>query len=171
MKGGGVPVNRQWVLVTHTGAVVIDWGDDQFQDVHTGEFIRVTQEEISRVDRTRTYNLGATGLRGWIYTKPANFFESCQGRTTTASRQIMVTHVGEKSPAEGVLRVDGVILGASGKPFADDARQSIALAIQEAEKEAPGGILTLTRWRAGKTQEVRLKLRVMGTYSETSPYD
>ncbi|NBR07641.1 MAG: hypothetical protein EBT92_18015, partial [Planctomycetes bacterium] len=23
-----------------------------------------------------TYNLGATGLRGWIYTKPANFFES-----------------------------------------------------------------------------------------------
>jgi len=23
------------------------------------------------VDRTRTYNLGATGLRGWIYTKPA----------------------------------------------------------------------------------------------------
>ena len=47
MKGGGVPVNRQWVLVTHTGAVVIDWGDDQFQDVHTGDFIAVTEAEIS----------------------------------------------------------------------------------------------------------------------------
>ena len=46
------------------------------------------------VDRELTYNLGATGLRGWIYTKAANFFESCQGRTTTASRQILVSHVG-----------------------------------------------------------------------------
>ena len=51
MKGGGVPVNRQWVLVTHTGAVVIDWGDDQFQDVHTGDFIKVTEEEISQTIR------------------------------------------------------------------------------------------------------------------------
>ncbi len=50
------------------------------------------------VDRTRTYNLGATGLRGWIYTRPANFFESCQGRTTTASRQILITHVGKTRP-------------------------------------------------------------------------
>lgn len=131
----------------------------------------LTKGETSGVDRTRTYNLGATGLRGWIYTKPANFFESCQGRTTTASRQILVTHVGEKSPADGVLTVDDVILGASGKPFTDDARQSIARAIQEAEKEAHGGILTLTRWRAGRTEEVRLKLRVMGTYSDTAPYD
>ena len=123
------------------------------------------------MDRTRTYNLGATGLRGWIYTRPANFFESCQGRTTTASRQILVTHVGAKSPADGVMRVDDVILGAGGKPFTDDARKSIAMAIQEAEKEANGGILKLTRWRAGKTEEVQLKLRVMGTYSDTAPYD
>lgn len=40
------------------------------------------------VDRTLTYNLGATGLRGWIHTRAVNFFESQQGRTTTASRQI-----------------------------------------------------------------------------------
>ena len=69
------------------------------------------------VDRELTYNLGATGLRGWIYTKPANFFESVQGRTTTASRQILVTHVGAKSPADGVMKVDDVILGAGGKLF------------------------------------------------------
>ena len=75
----------------------------------------LTKGETNGVDRTRTYNLGATGLRGWIYTKPANFFESCQGRTTTASRQILVTHVGAKSPADGVMQVDDVILGAGGK--------------------------------------------------------
>jgi len=29
----------------------------------------------------------------------------------------------------------------------------------------------LTRWRAGQTAEVQLKLRVMGTYAATAPYD
>ncbi|MCE9545621.1 MAG: DUF6288 domain-containing protein, partial [Planctomycetia bacterium] len=123
------------------------------------------------VDRTLTYNLGATGLRGWIYTKPENFFESQQGRTTTVSRQILITHVGAASPADGVIQVSDVILGAAGKLFADDARKSLALAIQQAETPANGGALKLTRWRAGQTDEVQLKLRVMGTYSATAPYD
>ena len=123
------------------------------------------------VDRTLTYNLGVTGLRGWIYTKPANFFESCQGRTTTASRQILITHVGKNSPADGVMEVNDVVLGMDGKLFSDDARLGIAKAIQEAEKPANGGILKLTRWRAGKTEEVQLRLRIMGAYSDTAPYD
>ncbi|MCY2953641.1 MAG: DUF6288 domain-containing protein [Planctomycetota bacterium] len=123
------------------------------------------------VDRKLTYNLGATGLRGWIYTKPANFFESQQGRTTTASRQILVTHVGEKSPADGVMKVDDVILGAGDKLFSDDARKSLAVAIQEAEKQANGGVLKLTIWRAGKAEQMQLKLRVLGTYSDTAPYN
>jgi len=89
----------------------------------------------TNVDRELTYNLGATGLRGWIFTRPEDYFESQQGRTTTKSRQILVTHVGKKSPAEGVIKVDDVILGAGGKMFTDDARISIALAIQEAEKK------------------------------------
>ena len=131
----------------------------------------LTKGETKGVDRKLTYNLGATGLRGWIYTKPANFLDSAQGRTTTASRQILVTHVGAKSPADGVMNVDDVILGVGGKLFSDDARKSIAVAIQEAEKEANGGILKLTRWRAGKTEEAQLKLRVMGTYSDTAPYN
>src|SRR4051794_32107486 len=86
----------------------------------------------NKVDRTLTYNLGPTGLRGWIYTKAANFRESQQGRTTTASRQILVTHVGERSPADGVMKVDDVILGVGGKPFTDDARKAIGAAITEA---------------------------------------
>jgi len=125
------------------------------------------------VDHKQTYNLGSTGMRGWIFTLPVRQFdlERLQGRTTTPSRQILVTHVGAKSPADGVMQVDDAILGVNGKPFADDARKSIAYAIQDAEKEANGGILKLTRWRAGKTDEVQLKLRVMGTYSDTAPYN
>ncbi len=126
---------------------------------------------IGTIDRKLTYNLGATGLRGWIHHRPATHFDGLQGRTTAASRQILVTHVGENSPADGVMKVDDVILGAGRGPFADDARKSFALAIQETEKEENGGILKLTVWRAGNTSQVELKLRVMGTYSDTAPYD
>jgi HEAT repeat protein len=118
-----------------------------------------------------TYNLGSTGLRGWIYHNPANNLDMRQGRTTIAGLQILVTHVGAKSPADGKIKVNDVILGVGGRPFADDARKSIARAIQEAEKTANSGILKLTRWRAGKTDQVLLKLRVMGSYGRTAPYN
>ena len=118
-----------------------------------------------------TYNLGSTGLRGWIYHNPAHNLDMRQGRTTLASRQILVTHVGAKSPADGEIKVNDVILGVNGKPFAGDARKSIARAIQDSEKEANGGVLKLIRWRAGKTDQVLLKLRVMGSYSDTAPYN
>ncbi len=122
----------------------------------------------SAVDRKLTYNLGATGLRGWIYTRPATHFDGLQGRTTAASRQILVTHVGVKSPADGVVKVDDVILGAGGKLFSDDARKSFAGAIQTAEQSS---VLKMTIWRAGKAQDVELKMRVLGAYSATAPYD
>jgi hypothetical protein len=132
----------------------------------------LTQGETKGIELERgTYNLGSTGLRGWIYHNPAHNLDMRQGRTTLASRQILVTHVGAKSPADGIIEVDDVILGVGGKPFTRDARKSIARAIQKAEKEANGGILKLIRWRAGKTDQVELKLRVMGTYSDTAPYD
>jgi hypothetical protein len=131
----------------------------------------LTKGETTGVDRAGTYNLGATGMRGWIFTKPATYLDSLQGRTTAASRQILVTHVGAKSPADGVMRVDDVILGAGGRMFQDDARKSIAFAIQEAEQEDHQGLLKLTCWRAGRIEEVSLKLRVMGAYSRSAPFD
>ena len=118
-----------------------------------------------------TYNLGATGLRGWICNKCDSNHERAQGRTTQASRQILVTHVGAASPADGVVKVDDVILGVDGKPFSDDARKSIARAIQEAETKARDGVLKLTVWRAGQTQDLSLKLAVMGAYSDTAPWN
>ncbi|MCX6876060.1 MAG: DUF6288 domain-containing protein [Verrucomicrobia bacterium] len=139
----------------------------------------LTKGETTGVDRKGTYNLGATGMRGWIYLKPATHFDGLQGRTTAPSRQILVTHVGAKSPADGVIQVNDVILGAGGKLFTSDARRSIAVAIQEAEKESNNGVLRLSVWRpsdsaqgkTGKSRDVQLKLKVMGTYSATAPYN
>jgi len=127
--------------------------------------------QSNTVDRSLTYNLGPTGLRGWIYTRAASNLDASQGRTTTASRQILVTHVGTNSPASGVMEVNDVILGVNGKPFDDDARKTFGKAITEAEKTENRGVLKLVRFRAGKTESVQLKLRVMGSYSATAPYD
>ncbi|MFN4873100.1 MAG: DUF6288 domain-containing protein [Akkermansiaceae bacterium] len=127
-------------------------------------------KDAQTVNRKETYNLGATGLRGWIYTKAANNLDAAQGRTTLASRQILVTHVGTASPADGVVKVDDVILGVDSKPFSDDARKSFALAIQQAETKTKDGVLKIRVWRAGETQDLSLKLAVMGSYSDTAPY-
>ncbi len=49
----------------------------------------LTQEGvIETIDRELTYNLGPTGLRGWIYTKAAGFLDGAQGRTTAAARAV-----------------------------------------------------------------------------------
>ena len=49
----------------------------------------------------RSYNLGPTGLRGWIYVDNSN--KGQQGLMTDLSRQILVTHVGAGTPALGAL--------------------------------------------------------------------
>ena len=128
-----------------------------------------TEPDLTRetVDRKLTYNLGATGLRGWIYTKPATHFDGVQGRTTASSRQILVTHVGASSPADGVVKVDDVILGVNGRLFSEDARKSFAGAIQFAEQT---GSLKMTIARAGAKQDVELKMRVLGAYTATAPF-
>lgn len=113
-------------------------------------------------DVSHDWNLGATGARGWIYGWAGN---------TSEARQILVTAVHKGSPADNVLKVDDVILGVAGKPFTGDARIQIANALTEAEKEANQGILKLLRWRDGKSEAVELKLAVMGTYSDTLPYN
>ncbi len=153
-----------WVILAAVAAV----GAEQLPpDLTRGE----TEGGGCKVDLAQTYNLGPTGLRGWIYTRPQSDLDAKQGRTTAISRQILVTHVGAGSPAEGVLAVNDVILGVNGKLFADDARKSIGRAITEAEKERNGGVLKLTRFREGGIEEVQLRLRVMGSYSQTAPYD
>lgn len=43
----GTPVNRQWVIVLKDGTIAIDWGDGLFQDVRSGEFVAVVENDIS----------------------------------------------------------------------------------------------------------------------------
>lgn len=35
----GLSIDRQWVLVLSGGEIVVDWGDDRFQDVREGGFL------------------------------------------------------------------------------------------------------------------------------------
>lgn len=108
------------------------------------------------------WNLGPTGLRGWMF---------CDRMVTTDARQISVTKVDPGSPADGIFAVGDVILGVGGKPFSFDPRTELGRAITAAETEQGEGKLALTRWRAGKEEQVVLKLPVLGTYSATAPYD
>ena len=110
--------------------------------------------------------LGATGARGWIWSRSI-----AGGIEYTDARQILITDVAKGSPADGVLQADDVITGVNGQPFAGDARRLFAQALTEAEKEASGGVLKLVRWRGGQTQNVELKLKVLGTYAPTAPFD
>lgn len=115
-----------------------------------------------KTDENHDWNLGPTGARGWVFGWKGN---------TAEARQILVTAVGKGSPADGVLNNGDVILGAGGQRFSGDARIQFANAITAAEQEKGGGVLRLIRWRNGKTDDVELKLAVMGSYSATAPYE
>ncbi|MCU0797200.1 MAG: DUF6288 domain-containing protein [Akkermansiaceae bacterium] len=108
------------------------------------------------------WNLGATGLRGWMHTHRF---------VTYDARQIYVTAVDPGSPAEGLFQVGDVILGVGGSPFSQDPRTEFGMALTAAESVAGGGRLALTRWRAGKADEVTLQLKVLGDYGPTAPFD
>jgi hypothetical protein len=111
-------------------------------------------------DENHDWTLGATGMRGWLYAASTD---------TSLSRQILVTAVAKGSPADGILEKGDVILGVFGKPFESDARTAFGKALGAAEAET--GQLPLQFWRKGKTEEVTLKLEVLGAYSATAPYD
>jgi hypothetical protein len=108
------------------------------------------------------WNLGATGARGWMFSDRL---------VTSDARQIRITKVDGGIAGRRVLAVGDVILGVGGKPFSYDPRTEFGKALTVAESEAGGGNLPLIRWRDGKTEEVVVKLPVLGTYSATAPYD
>ncbi len=107
------------------------------------------------------WNLGAIGVRGWMF---------CDKMVTSDARQIAITKVAKGSPADGILAVGDVLLGVGGKLFSYDPRTELGKALTVAESDAGGGKLALTRWRAGKLEEVVVKLPVLGNYSATAPY-
>jgi len=111
-----------------------------------------------KTDGSHDWTLGATGASGWIYA----------WKHTGDARQILITTVAVGSPAAGILEPGDVILGIDNKPFSSDARISFARAVTAAEVT---GQLKVLRWRQGATENVVIKLPVMGAYSATAPYD
>ena len=122
---------------------------------------------------SETYNLGPTGLRGWIYMDTNNPDAGSHGLITALSRQILVTVA--STPGSAVLAVDDVILGAmagnSGTVplFSSDCRKAFGVAIGDAEKTG-AGTLRVKRWRAGTTTDVNIAMTIMGDYTATAPY-
>jgi hypothetical protein len=108
------------------------------------------------------WNLGPTGLRGWMH---------CHDLVTADARQIRVTDVAAGSPASREFKVGDVILGVGSKPFSFDPRTEFGRAVTAAESEAGRGKLALTRWRQGETTEVVLTIPVLGDYGPTAPFN
>ena len=121
----------------------------------------LTKGEAVPAGAKHDWNLGATGARGWMF---------CDKMVTSDARQIAITKVETGSPADGVLAVGDVLLGVGEKAFSYDPRTELGKALSTAESDAGGGKLTLTRWRAGKSEEVVVKLAVLGSYSATAPF-
>lgn len=111
-------------------------------------------------DVKQDWTLGATGARGWMH---------AYNQATQDARQVYITQVAAGSPAEGLLEVGDVLLGVAGESFSSCPRQAIGRALTAAE--ASDGKLSLTRWRAGKADQIVVQLPVLGSYSATAPYD
>ncbi len=153
-------------------------------DLTAGGAIAALKADANASPRyARTYNLGATGLRGWIYIDSSNLLSDPaiknsadvgqEGRQTALSRQILVTVA--SAPGNAVLAVDDVILGAMAAStgtvplFTSDCRKAIGLAIGDAEKTG-AGTLRVKRWRAGDIADVNIAMTIMGDYATSAPY-
>ena len=132
------------------------------EDVQSAVIPDLTKGDVIPSRAIHDWNLGATGARGWMY---------CDKMATTDARQIAITKVESGSPADGILAVGDVLLGAAGKRFSYDPRMELGKALSSADSEEAGGKLALTRWRAGKVEEVVLGIPILGTYSATAPFD
>ncbi|MEI6674340.1 MAG: DUF6288 domain-containing protein [Verrucomicrobiota bacterium] len=125
-----------------------------------------------------SYNLGPTGLRGWIYIDRNNMGND--GLQTAQSRQILVTVA--STPGSPTLAVDDVILGVKAgggadlsypaDAFASDCRKAFGWAICDAETAVNAGVIRVLRWRAGTINSVAITLpaNVRASYANTSPY-
>lgn len=131
-------------------------------------FVHQTPPDLTaggKPDDTRDWRLGPLGANGWVFNR-----QTRKGASLEA-RQILITRVDEDGPSNGKLQVDDVILGIGAVDFQSDARKALADAINEAEKHENHGLLQLKVWRDGKIIPVTIKLRTLGGFSQTAPYN
>lgn len=152
-------LSGRWTLLLLLGGLLTSGTDVRAEAPAIPDF---TAGDAIPKDARHDWNLGATGARGWIY---------CDRLVTSDARQIAITQVASGSPADGILASGDVLFGVGGRPFSSDPRTEFGQALTAAETDAGGGKLALTRWRAGRTEQVVLQLPVLGSYSATAPYD
>ena len=130
-----------------------------------------------------TYNLGPTGLRGWIYSAMPgvvghNDLSFWDDYTTVPPYQILVTSVGTNTPASDKFQINDVILGlkvGSAPPvslFNSDTRVTLGNAITAAE--AGNGQLCFRVNRYGVSTNIYVTIQLGLTniaYSATAPYN
>ena len=104
-----------------------------------------------------TFPLGITGAH----------LREMRGQSATT-----VEAIDGESPADGVLELGDIIVGASGHLFPedDDPRIPLGYALADAQTEAKQGILILNAVRSGKLTEVKIDVGVQGNFSSTWPY-
>lgn len=146
-----------------------------------GQAPDLTTTDLASIDTSRNYNLGPTGLRGWIHverTYNGIVYRGIDGSMTDIQPyQVLVTSVGTNTPASGVLQTNDVLLGVNtgfnNLPvplFTNDTRHAIGLAIGAAE--AADGWMNFRVWRAGVTSDVSIRLFITNlAYSATAPYN
>ena len=114
---------------------------------------------------THDWRLGPLGASGWC------FHQRTKYGATLKARQILITTVDQDGPSKGILKKGDVLLGIKKNKFHSDARKMLALAINEAEKDENKGKLELLIWRDNKETQVIVTLPVLGSYSQTSPFE
>ena len=129
------------------------------QQLPTGMPHDLLQGDIIPKDATLDWNLGPTGVRGWMYTDKLD---------TSQARQIYVLRVAQGSPAEGKLLPKDIILGVEEKLFSSDPRIELGKAIGVVEGD--DAKLSFIISRKGKVSRVELQLKIMGYYSKTAPF-
>lgn len=148
------------------GLICVLWSGPFFCCRASADEKSVQVPDLTRGDRIpqqarHDWNLGPTGLRGWMY---------CDQLVTTDARQIAVTAVAAGSPGDSIIEVGDVILGVGGSRFSFDPRTEFGRAVTAAETAEGAGRLVLTRWRSGRAEDVTVVLPVAGEFSSTAPY-
>jgi len=132
-----------------------EYGEEQQHDVMR-DYRFLTFIRLPRV--SEMYPLGPTGA----------YIRDMNGRG-----ELIVVQVLEGTPADGLLRVDDILLGANGRMFRPqrDPRPPLGYALYESQTEKLDGVLTLHLARQGKPLNVQIELKVRPAYGPTWPYD
>lgn len=88
-------------------------------------------------------------------------------------KDLVVVGTEKRSPADGLLERDEVIVGVNGRFFeeGEDPRVAAGFALAESQTAKLGGVLTLQVVGKEGPRNVPIKLGVSGAYSPTWPYD